>query len=179
MFSFPFSRISLTQTPILTPPQTWLPLFSLQIKFSVPHCLWGGEVQEGEVTCHNCIFCSSSFYCFSHCSLHVCSREGPTGQSFFGSTAALAWVPHSCSPLGVFLPQHGSAMAAVPPAQSLFPVTFPGLCVLPLVAGTGTLKPLLNLPEVFGGDGLFMQVSEMPGTISGHLCNPLLPNPCY
>lgn len=58
-------------------------------------------------------------------------------------------------------------MAAVPPAQSVFPATFPMLCVLPLLAGTGTLKPLLNLPEVFGCDGLFMLHSEAPGTSSG------------
>lgn len=116
-----------------------------------------------------------------------CSREASTGQRALGGAATLAWVPHSCSPLGVLLPQHGSPRAAVPPAQSVFPATFPVLHILPLVAGTGMLKSLLNLPEVFGGDGLFMLVSEASGTRcghlraachTGHLCNPLPPNPC-
>lgn len=134
-------------------------------------------------------FCSSSFYCFSHCSL--------------SSFPALERHPQAKGPLGVQLPWHGFPTAAVPwgccclsmghPGlqsllpQSVFPATFPVLHILPLVAGTGMLKRLLNLPEVFGGDGLFMLVSEASGIScghlraachTGHLCNPLPPNPC-
>lgn len=96
-----------------------------------------------------------------------CSREASSGQSALGGAGTLAWCPHSCSPLGVLLPQHGSPMAAVPPAWSVFPATLPVLCVPPPVDGTGTLKLLLNLPEVFLGAELFMLVSEVPVAISG------------